>query len=167
MLNLYVMRHSKSSWNDHNISDFERPLSSKGRKDIKFIIKFLKIKKIKFDFAYVSSSKRTKQTFKLLKKKLKIKKEILSKKLYLSNENKIFNIIKNTKKNYKNILLVNHEPACKNLVNNLIKKNYFLFKEKKFSTSAITKITFSIKKWKKLKECSGKLVFFKRPIDLT
>lgn len=167
MLNLYVMRHSKSSWNDHNISDFERPLSSKGRKDIKFIIKFLKIKKIKFDFAYVSSSKRTKETFKLLKKKIKIKKEIFTKKLYLSNENKIFNIIKKTKKNYKNILLINHEPACKNLVNNLIKKNYFLFKEKKFSTSAITKITFSIKKWKKLKERSGKLIFFKRPIDLT
>ena len=43
---------------------------------------------------------------------------------------------------------------------------YFLFKEKKFSTSAIVKITFSIKKWKKLNESSGKLVFFKRPIDL-
>jgi phosphohistidine phosphatase len=166
MLNLYVMRHSKSSWNDHNISDFERPLSSKGRKDIKFIIKFLKIKKIKFDFAYVSSSKRTTQTFKLLKKKVKVKKKILSKNLYLTDENKIFNIIKKTKKNYKNILLVNHEPACKNLVNKLIKKNYFLFKEKKFSTSAIAKIAFSIKKWKKIKECSGKLVFFKRPIDL-
>jgi len=80
MLNLYVMRHSKSSWNDHNISDFERPLSSKGRKDIKFIIKFLKIKKIIFDFAYVSSSKRTKETFKLLKKKIKIKKKIFIKK---------------------------------------------------------------------------------------
>ena len=166
MLNLYVMRHSKSSWNVPNINDFDRPLSSKGRKDIKFIIKFLKKKKIKFDFAYVSSSKRTTQTFKLLKKKVIIKKEILSKKLYLTDENKIFNIIKNTKKNYKNILLVNHEPACKNLVNKLIKKNYFLFKEKKFSTSAITKITFSIKKWKKLNERSGKLIFFKRPIDL-
>jgi len=161
MLNLYVMRHSKSSWNVPNINDFERPLSSKGRKDIKFIIKFLKKKKIKFDFAYVSSSKRTTQTFKLLKKKVIIKKEILSKKLYLTDENKIFNIIKNTKKNYKNILLVNHEPACKNLVNKLIKKNYFLFKEKKFSTSA-----FSIKKWKKLNERVGKLIFFKRPIDL-
>jgi phosphohistidine phosphatase len=166
MLNLYVMRHSKSSRNVTNINDFERPLSSKGRKDIKFIIKFLKKKKTKFDFAYVSSSKRTTQTFKLLKKKVKIKKLILSKKLYLTDENKIFNIIKNTKKNYKNILLVNHEPACKNLVNKLIKKNYFLFKEKKFSTSAITKITFSIKKWKKLNERSGKLIFFKRPIDL-
>ena len=65
------MRHSKSSWNDNNINDFKRSLSSKGRKDIKFIIKFLKRKKIKFDLAYVSSSKRTKQTFKLLKKKNK------------------------------------------------------------------------------------------------
>ena len=166
MLNLYVMRHSKSSWNDANINDFDRPLSPKGRKDIKFIIKFLKRKKIKFDFAYVSSSKRTKQTFKLLKKKIKIKKEIFSKNLYLTDENKILNIIKNTKKNYKNILLVNHEPTCKNLVNKLIKKNYFLFKKKKFSTSAITKITFPINKWKKLNEFSGKLVFFKRPIDL-
>ena len=166
MLNLYVMRHSKSSWNDNNINDFKRPLSSKGRKDIKFIIKFLKRKKIKFDLAYVSSSKRTKQTFKLLKQKIKIKKELISKKLYLSDENKIFNIIQKTKKNYKNILLINHEPACKNLVNKLIKKNYFLFKEKKFSTSSIAKITFSKKKWKKLNERSGKLVFFKRPIDL-
>ena len=166
MLNLYVMRHSKSSWNEPNINDFQRPLSSKGRKDIKFIIKFLKKKKIKFDLAYISSSKRTKQTFKLLKKKIKIEKELFSKKLYLSDENKIFKIIKKTKKNYKNILLINHEPACKNFVSKLIKKNYFLFKEKKFSTSPITKITFSIKKWKKLKERSGKLVFFKRPIDL-
>jgi len=148
MLNLYVMRHSKSSWNDANINDFDRPLSPKGRKDIKFIIKFLKRKKLKFDFAYVSSSKRTTQTFKLLKKKIKIKKEIFSKNLYLTDENKIFNI------------------TCKNLVSKLIKKNYFLFKEKKFSTSGIAKITFPIKKWKKLNEYSGKLVFFKRPIDL-
>lgn len=160
------MRHSKSSWNVANINDFERPLSSKGKKDIKFIIKFLKNKKTKFDFAYVSSSKRTTHTFKLLKKKIKIKRVILSKKLYLTDENKIFNIIKSTKKKYKNILLINHEPACKNLVNKLIKKNYFFFKEKKFSTSAITKITFSIKKWKNLNKRRGKLIFFKRPIDL-
>ena len=67
MLNLYVMRHSKSSWNDDNIEDFERPLSNRGKKDIKLIIAFLRKKKITFDLAYISSSKRTKQTFKILK----------------------------------------------------------------------------------------------------
>ena len=61
------MRHSKSSWNEHNINDFERPLSKRGMKDIKLIIAFLKKKKITFDLACVSSSKRTKQTFKILK----------------------------------------------------------------------------------------------------
>jgi len=111
MLNLYVMRHSKSSWNENNNNDFKSPLSSKGRKDIKFIIKFQKRKKIKFDLAYISSDERTKQTLKLLKKKIKIEKNFFSKKLYLSDENKIFDIIKKTKKNHKNILFVNQEKT--------------------------------------------------------
>lgn len=166
MLNLYVMRHSKSSWNQGNLKDFERPLSCAGREEIKFIIKFLKNKETRFDIAYVSSSKRTKQTLKLLNKEIKIKKKLFSRKLYLSEENKILKIIKKTKKRYKNVLLINHEPACTNLVNKLIKKNYLLFNKKKFNTSSIAKINFSENKWVNIKKGIGKLVFFKRPQDL-
>ncbi|NCU64072.1 MAG: hypothetical protein EBW22_04115 [Candidatus Fonsibacter ubiquis] len=144
MLNLYVMRHSKSSWNDHNINDFERPLSNRGKKDIKLIIAFLKKKKITFDLAYISSSKRTKQTFKILKNNISCKKIIYSKKFYLCSESFILNTIKNIKKKYKNILIVNHEPCCKNLVLKLIRKNKLSFIKKKFSTSAIAKLVFSI-----------------------
>ena len=147
MLNLYVMRHSKSSWNARNIDDFERPLSNRGRKDIKLIIAFLKKKKITFDLAYVSSSKRTKQTFKILKKDISFKKIIYSKKFYLCSKNIILNTIRNTKKKYKNILIVNHEPCCKNLVLKLIKKNKLFFINQKFKTSAIAKLVFNIKKW--------------------
>ena len=141
MLNLYVMRHSKSSWNDHNISDFERPLSNRGKKDIKLIIAFLRKKKITFDLAYISSSKRTKQTFKILKNNINCKKIIYSKKFYLCSESFIINTIKNIKKKYKNILIVNHEPCCKNLVLKLIKKNKLSFVNKKFSTSATVSYT--------------------------
>ena len=77
------MRHSKSSRNECNINDFERPLSSRGEKDIKLIIAFLKKKKIAFDLAYISSSKRTKQTFEILKNNIYCKKIIFSKKFYL------------------------------------------------------------------------------------
>ena len=100
MLNLYVMRHSKSSWNDHNINDFERPLSNKGRKDIKLIITFLKKKKITFDLAYISSSKRTRQTFKILKNDISCKKIIYAKKFDLCSESFILNAIRKTKKKY-------------------------------------------------------------------
>lgn len=164
MLNLYVMRHSKSSWNDNNINDFQRPLSSKGRKDIKFIIKFLRKKKIKFDLAYVSSSKRTKQTLKILKKNINIEIVIYSKKFYLCRENFLLNKIKSTKKKYKNILIINHEPCCKNLVLKLTKKK-LSFINKQFSTSAIAKLIFNVKNWKNLKNYSGNLTFFKTPKD--
>ena len=165
MLNLYVMRHSKSSWNARNIDDFERPLSNRGRKDIKLIIAFLKKKKITFDLAYVSSSKRTKQTFKILKNDIRSKKIIYSKKFYLCSESFILNTIKNIKKKYKNILIVNHEPCCKNLVLKLIRKNKLSFIKKKFSTSAIAKLVFSIENWENLKNYSGNLNLFKTPKD--
>ena len=165
MLNLYVMRHSKSSWNDDNIEDFERPLSNKGRNDIKLIIAFLKKKKITFDLAYISSSKRTKQTFKILKNNISCRKIIYAKKFYLCNESFILNTIRKTKKKYKNILIVNHEPCCKNLVLKLIKKNKLSFLNKKFSTSAIAKLAFSIEDWKNLKNYSGNLTLFKTPKD--
>ena len=165
MLNLYVMRHSKSSWNDHNISDFERPLSNRGKKDIKLIIAFLRKKKITFDLAYISSSKRTKQTFKILKNNISCKKIVYSKKFYLCSESFIINTIKNIKKKYKNILIVNHEPCCKNLILKLIKKNKLSFISKKFSTSAIAKLVFSIENWENLKNYSGNLTLFKTPKD--
>ena len=165
MLNLYVMRHSKSSWNDHNISDFERPLSNRGKEDIKLIIAFLKKKKITFDLAYISSSRRTKQTFKILKNNISCKKIIYSKKFYLCSESFILNTIKNIKKKYKNILIVNHEPCCKNLVLKLIRKNKLSFIKKKFSTSAIAKLVFSIENWENLKNYSGNLTLFKTPKD--
>ena len=165
MLNLYVMRHSKSSWNDHNINDFERPLSNRGKKDIKLIIAFLKKKKITFDLAYISSSKRTKQTFKILKNNISCKKIIYSKKFYLCSESFILNTIKNVKRKYKNILIVNHEPCCKNLVLKLIRKNKLSFIKKKFSTSAIAKLVFSIENWENLKNYSGNLTLFKTPKD--
>ena len=165
MLNLYVMRHSKSSWNEHNINDFERPLSKRGMKDIKLIIAFLKKKKITFDLAYVSSSKRTKQTFKILKNDIRSKKIIYSKKFYLCSENFILNTIRKTKKKYKNVLIVNHEPCCKNLVLKLIKKNKLSFINKKFSTSAIAKLVFGIEDWENLKNYSGNLTLFKTPKD--
>ena len=165
MLNLYVMRHTKSSWNDHNINDFERPLSNRGRKDIKLIITFLKKKKITFDLAYISSSKRTRQTFKILKNDISCKKIIYAKKFYLCSESFILNAIRKTKKKYKNILIVNHEPCCKNLVLKLIKKNKLSFINKKFSTSAIAKLVFGIEDWENLKNYSGNLTLFKTPKD--
>ena len=70
MYELYVMRHAKSSWDDVSINDFDRPLNKRGKKNAKMICEFFVKKKSKFDYALISSSKRTKKTFQILSKKI-------------------------------------------------------------------------------------------------
>ena len=69
MFELYVMRHSKSSWSNLNLEDFDRPLNKRGKKNAKLVCEFFVTKKINFDYVLVSSSKRTKKTLQILLKK--------------------------------------------------------------------------------------------------
>jgi len=84
------MRHAKSSWEDPNLSDFERPLNKRGIKSAKTISEFFVKKKYSFDYVLLSSSKRTKKTLNLILNKINKPKKIKSSsKLYLVNENEI------------------------------------------------------------------------------
>ena len=95
MLELYVMRHAKSSWEDINLEDYKRPLNKRGKKNAKMICEFFVKKKYYFDYILVSSSKRTVKTLKILLKKIdKPKKIISTKKLYLTSEDKIINLLR-------------------------------------------------------------------------
>ncbi len=75
------------------------------------------------------------------------------------------NFIKTTKRKYKNLLLINHEPACKNLMIKLIKKKYLKSIKKNFATSGIARIKFDSNNWANIKISSGELIFFKNPKD--
>ena len=81
MLTLYVMRHAKSSWEDPDLSDFQRPLNKRGRHNAKLMRKIMKNKEMFFDFAYISGAQRTIDTFKYIEdlnlKKKKLKKNII------------------------------------------------------------------------------------------
>lgn len=164
------MRHAKSSWDNLQLPDHDRPLSDRGKRNAKKICEFFVKKQIKFDLVLVSSSIRTKKTLKILQKKLeKPKKIITSKSLYLANENKIALKIKKIKKDYKKVLLINHEPAVTNLVNYLVKnKENSLFKlmNYKFSTAAFAKIVFDLDNWSKINDRTGLLKNFIRPKDI-
>ena len=42
MKKLFLIRHSKSSWSDLSLEDFERPLNKRGKKDAPFMGNILK-----------------------------------------------------------------------------------------------------------------------------
>ena len=170
MLELYVMRHAKSSWDNSDLNDHDRPLSNRGKRNAKTICEFFVKKKISFDLIILSTSTRTKKTLKILQKKIdRPKKIIISKNLYLANENNIVLKIKEINENYKKVLLINHEPAITNLVNYLVKNkknNLFKLINYKFPTAAFAKIVFTLDSWSKISDSTGLLKNFIRPKDI-
>jgi len=61
---LYIARHAKSSWDDMTLSDFERPLNKRGKRDAPFMATLLKEKGIKPELILSSPAKRAKTTAK-------------------------------------------------------------------------------------------------------
>ena len=66
---LLLLRHAKSSWDDPNLEDFDRPLAEVGHKAALRLGWYLSANKVEPpDMIYVSPSKRTKQTLALVRK---------------------------------------------------------------------------------------------------
>ena len=169
MLHLYVMRHSKSSWSDPSLDDFDRPLSKRGKNNAKLICEFFIKKNLKFDLVYCSSSKRTIQTLNILSEKISFKKIIKKKALYHASEDEIIHILKQTGDNYKTLLLINHEPSMSELINRIcLKENSDQFEnlKRKFPTAAVAEVNFNFNDWEKLSKVKGKLISFIKPKDL-
>ncbi len=70
MLNLSLIRHAKSDWDYGIHDDMNRPVSLKGINKTKKICVFLKKKKIIFNEAFCSPSKRTRDTLDIIVKNL-------------------------------------------------------------------------------------------------
>ncbi len=165
-MKLYVMRHAKSSWQNNELEDYDRPIKKSGEKSVKLICEFFIKNDIKFDLTYVSSSKRTLQTLRILKKKIDLGKIKIFKKLYLASKTQLISVLRKTNPIYKSILLINHEPSIKKLTIFLCgtagKINQKLLNNK-FSTSSFAEIKFHFDDWNKLTAKSGKLCRFIRP----
>ena len=92
MKKLIVVRHSKSSWKDRSLSDFDRPLNKRGKRDGKKMSKFLSKCIESIDLLLCSSSNRTILTSKYYKDSLQIKNSILLKVFIMHQKKKLLKI---------------------------------------------------------------------------
>jgi len=162
---IYFLRHAKSDWtlfyNSSDVSDFDRPLSKKGILNAKKIKEYIRREKILIDFVACSSSKRTFETFLIIKPSLKNIKLLKCDELYTFNETKLIKQIYKFSNKFENILIIGHNPAIHDTVLNLTNKNINENKinliNEKFPTSCLAIVEFKIKEWKQLEGNSGTL----------
>lgn len=161
MKTLIIIRHSKSSWKDHSLSDFDRPLNKRGKKDAKKMSFELSEKIKKVDLLLSSSSKRTTQTSNYFLDSIDVRSNIFFENLYHSSSDLIFDFVLKINNKYNKAIIVGHNPGLTNIVNKLTN-----LKLDNLPTSGIVIIVFDVDNWKKINYKSGLVEWIKFPKDL-
>ncbi len=165
MISLSFMRHANSDSNCFNGGDIARPISINGQKNTRIISKYLEKKKIKFDLIFCSPSQRTKETLNCMLENNQFEKIKIIEDFDIYNgceENFLFKL--SNIKNFKNILVITHEPQIESFVNYFLNENqnnkkFYSFK---FVPSSLITIEFKTKSWKSM---SSSNALFKRFIN--
>ena len=109
MKKLYLLRHAKSSWKDLTLSDFNRPLNKRGKRDAPLMAKKLKELGIRPDIIISSPAKRAHKTAKIFAKTLHATLET-EEKLYEAHTSDIKEVIQAAFKKYDSVMIVGHNP---------------------------------------------------------
>lgn len=158
MKKIIFLRHAKSSWKDPTIDDFDRPLNNRGRKNAPFMGKQFLKRNIFIDILLSSNATRAFNTANLFADSMNFKDKIIYlDELYLASSNKILNIIQNINEDYKNVLIVCHNPGITDLSNYL--SNHFV---ENIPTAGVVCFNFD-KNWNEISEKSCEFVFFDYP----
>lgn len=154
---LLVMRHAKSSWDEHSLNDSERPLNVRGKKDAPMMGKRLKKEGYSCDLLMSSPATRAYSTAKAVAMVLDYpKKEIvLEESLYLADMDDYLHLLKDIDDNVIHLMIVSHNPGSEELVEYLTSMTF-----EKFPTAAYALIEIE-GSWSNIK--SGRLLRFDFP----
>ena len=109
---IFLLRHAKSSWDNQNLTDFERPLNQRGVNNATALGEYLKSINFKVDQILSSPSERTLQTLQILSAVAKIKNEIITvNSMYHSTLENLLTIIRQMCLENRSLLLVGHNPS--------------------------------------------------------
>jgi phosphohistidine phosphatase len=160
MKKLFLVRHAKSSWENNNLKDIERPLNKRGERDAPFMGKLMKKNGVKSELILTSPAERALRTAVLVCKELGIKKKqlIIEKELYEAGRNDILKIIHKLDEEVSSVMLFSHNPGLSELAGFLTSGNIF-----DMPTCGIVSLNCRISKWGELDNSNCELDFFDYP----
>jgi phosphohistidine phosphatase len=161
---ILLMRHGKSDW-DEDVSDFDRPLTARGKNDSPLMGKFL-LKCKKTPFLIISSSaKRARETAELLAKPCRYKKKIeYSDSLYENSPGEIIKAIQKIDDKIDAVMIVGHNPSIEEATKKLCFREMKSIESGiKFPTSAIVCLEVEIESWSELYPGNCNMAWFVTP----
>ena len=145
MKTLLILRHAKSSWNYPQLSDYDRPLNARGKRDAPRMGEFLREQRLIPDRILTSSAKRARKTTSKVAKACgytrKVKKVDA---FYDSIPGIYYETLQVLSDKYQRVMVVGHNPTMEQLVRSLTGEF------RRMPTAALAHIELPIQHWEAL-----------------
>lgn len=121
MKTIILVRHAKSDWSHEGLSDEERPLNERGKKDAPEMAKRLAKKGLKIDAFVSSPAKRAKKTARYFAEEFGVAKDDvkIENSLYGAGPQQFAQVVASLKEDLNTVALFSHNPGITDYANSL------------------------------------------------
>lgn len=160
---LILTRHAKSSWNNPDLSDHDRPLNKRGRASAKAIGDWLQRERWLPDEVLSSTSERTRETWALMG--MNAQKVRFAPALYHPEPDQMLQAL--FEATGQTVLLLGHNPGIAEFAERIVQSAPDHPRFFDYPTCATTVIHFDLTDWSQLNWRSGQVVAFVTPRELS
>ena len=160
MKTLYLLRHAKSSWDDPDLKDFERPLNDRGNSDVPLIAQRFTEQHKAVTCIICSPAVRAKTTAKLFAEQVNfpIADIVSNPELYFAGTGMLLKAASQADENCESLLLVGHNPAITEFANAMSDADI-----DNIPTCGLVELSVPIEQWSDIQLGSAELVSFDFP----
>lgn len=171
MLTLSLLRHGKSSWDDPDLADHQRPLADRGRRAAREIGAYIARSGLIPDLILHSDAARAVETLEHLLPQLRPPPPELHSEpaLYLAPASAMLEIVRKTLPTVRHLLVLGHNPGMHGLALELTENGLrrdITSMALKYPTCALAVLSFDVETWIEVRPASGRLTRFVQPRSL-
>jgi phosphohistidine phosphatase len=149
MKTLLLLRHAKSSWNQPELHDHDRPLNKRGKKEAPKVGSYLKENDLVPDLILSSTARRAHDTAQTVADESGFAGQIdLYQDLYMSDTGSYLDILRCLPEESNRVLVVGHNPDLEELLTLLTDVTQHL------TTAALAQVDLPISSWQELNEAT-------------
>lgn len=162
MKTLLILRHAKSSWADASLSDHERPLKKRGRRDAPRMGALLRDEELTPEIIVSSTARRAMETAELVAAESEFEGELIAtRELYHADLESYLEVVREHAGTSDVVMLVGHNPGLEDLVEQLSGS------WQRMPTAALAQIELDIDSWSALDDdATGRLANLWLPREL-
>ena len=141
MKRLFLIRHAKSSWDDPTLTDRQRPLAARGRRDALRLGKRLAKRYRRPDLIVSSPAVRALTTAQLIARKLGCRRIAVDARLYACKASDLLRVIRQLDERHQRVMLFGHNPELSALAHRFSDQIHQL------PTCAAARFKFDARSW--------------------